>query len=70
MSDKPLIQQTLASELSNLLLSINPRPSSSSLTSEEAEMEKFRAALGFLEGFWKAMIREWVGIDRLRYVHC
>ncbi len=50
MSDKPLIQQSLASELSELLLLI----------------EHLDAALAFLEGFWIAMVREWTGIDRFR----
>ena len=53
MSDKPLVQQALASELANLLLAI----------------ELTDAALGFLQGFWACMVREWSGIDRLRYVY-
>lgn len=52
MSDKPLVQQALASELANLLLAI----------------DSTGAALGFLQGFWTCMVREWSGIDRLRYV--
>lgn len=52
MSDKPLVQQQLASDLANLLLRIDSsRPS---------------AALDFLAGFWTALVREWSGIDRLR----
>ena len=50
MSDKPLVQQGLASELAELLLTI---------TSTSASME-------FLRGFWHATVREWNGIDRLR----
>ncbi|KAI6153882.1 Nop52-domain-containing protein, partial [Pisolithus tinctorius] len=50
MSDKPLVQQALASELAELLLTIK-RDSSS---------------LHFLRGFWTTMVREWHGIDRLR----
>lgn len=53
MSDKPLVQQALASELANLLLAIDSTD----------------AALGFLQGFWACMVREWSGIDRLRYVY-
>jgi ribosomal RNA-processing protein 1 len=52
MSDKPLVQQALASELAELVLTI----STASL------------ALEFLKGFWEAIVREWNGIDRLRYV--
>ena len=52
MSDKPLIQQGLASELSEVLLVLN----------------SLDAALSFLEGFWRAVVREWTGIDRLRWV--
>ena len=51
MSDKPLVQQALATELSEILLKI-PDPSSSLL---------------FLKGFWHTVVREWHGIDRLRY---
>ena len=51
MSDKPLVQQALATELADILLKI-PDPSSSLL---------------FLKGFWQTVIREWHGIDRLRW---
>jgi ribosomal RNA-processing protein 1 len=50
MSDKPLVQQALATDLANILLKI---PS-------------VDAALAFLKGFWDALVREWAGIDRLR----
>lgn len=52
MSDKPLVQQGLAAELAEMLLTI------SSTT----------ASLAFLRGFWETTVREWNGIDRLRYV--
>lgn len=52
MSDKPLVQQALATELAELLLTISDTPSS----------------LKFLQGFWMTLVREWNGIDRLRYV--
>ena len=51
MSDKPLVQQALAAELADILLRI-PDPSSSFL---------------FLKGFWQTVVREWHGIDRLRW---
>lgn len=50
MSDKPLVQQALATDLANILLLI---PSQD-------------AAFNFLKGFWQALVREWAGIDRLR----
>ncbi len=50
MSDKPLVQQALSSELADLLLLISSTES----------------ALAFLAGFWEAIVREWNGIDRLR----
>ncbi|KAH6916987.1 ribosomal RNA processing protein [Coprinopsis sp. MPI-PUGE-AT-0042] len=50
MSDKPLVQQALASELAELLLTI---PS-------DAE------SIAFLRRFWETIVREWNGIDRLR----
>jgi ribosomal RNA-processing protein 1 len=53
MSDKPLVQQAVAGELAELTLTITDVPSS----------------LNFLRGFWTMTVREWNGIDRLRYVH-
>ncbi|CCL98081.1 uncharacterized protein FIBRA_00075 [Fibroporia radiculosa] len=50
MSDKPLVQQALASELAEILLTISTASSS----------------LAFLCGFWEATVREWNSIDRLR----
>ncbi|CAE7203137.1 unnamed protein product [Rhizoctonia solani] len=50
MSDKPLVQQDLSSELANLILVI---PS-------------LESAIGFVHGFWEAIVREWAGIDRYR----
>ncbi|KAG1783542.1 Nop52-domain-containing protein [Suillus placidus] len=50
MSDKPLVQQALAGELAELILTITDVPSS----------------LNFLRGFWTMTVREWNGIDRLR----
>ncbi|KAF5384910.1 hypothetical protein D9615_001291 [Tricholomella constricta] len=50
MSDKPLVQQALATELADLVLTITTTSSS----------------LAFLRGFWEMMVREWNGIDRLR----
>ncbi len=52
MSDKPLVQQALASELADLLLIITSNI----------------ASLAFLQGFWTTIVREWNGIDRLRSV--
>ncbi len=52
MSDKPLVQQALATELAELVLTITSTP----------------ASLSFLSGFWETTVREWNGIDRLRSV--
>jgi ribosomal RNA-processing protein 1 len=52
MSDKPLVQQALAGELAELLLTITTTSSS----------------LAFLRAFWETTVREWNGIDRLRSV--
>lgn len=52
MSDKPLVQQALASELAGILLSVKSTSSS----------------LAFLRGFWEMTVREWSGIDRLRWI--
>ncbi len=54
MSDKPLVQQELATELAELILTITSTP----------------ASLAFLNGFWETTVREWSGIDRLRCASC
>ncbi|ORX37697.1 nucleolar protein,Nop52-domain-containing protein [Kockovaella imperatae] len=56
MSDKPLVQQALARDLAELVLLIRP----------EKDEDRFSAAVDFLAGFWRAIVREWEGIDRLR----
>lgn len=50
MSDKPLVQQALATDLAEILLNI----------------PNVQGSLDFLKGFWEAIVREWSGIDRLR----
>ncbi|KAI0652418.1 Nop52-domain-containing protein [Trametes meyenii] len=50
MSDKPLVQQALASEIAEILLSIS----------------KLSVSLEFLRGFWESTVHEWNSIDRLR----
>lgn len=52
MSDKPLVQQALASELAELVLTITSTT----------------ASVAFLGGFWRTITREWSGIDQLRCV--
>ncbi|CED85031.1 Nucleolar protein NOP52/RRP1 [Phaffia rhodozyma] len=59
MSDKPLVQQALATELSDLILLIDPKGC-------ENMGERTLAALEFVGGFWDSIVREWSGIDRLR----
>lgn len=68
MSDKPLVQQRLASDLSSIILQINPRSTTDGEDEEEDSLARDMAALDFIEGFWEAIIREWVGIDRFRCV--
>ena len=43
MSDKPLVQQALASELAELVLAITSNS----------------ASIAFLKGFWQTIVREW-----------
>lgn len=59
MSDKPLVQQALASELSSLVLLVDPK-------GVDTLRERTLVALEFVGGFWEATVREWSGIDRLR----
>jgi hypothetical protein len=51
MSDRTLVQQALASELANILLSI----------------DHSTASFEYLGGFWRTIVREWEGIDYLRW---
>ncbi|KAK4053533.1 hypothetical protein OIV83_001701 [Microbotryomycetes sp. JL201] len=64
MSDKPLVQQALATDLANLVLEVRPnlKPGQTSIT----RVHRFRAAMCYLGGFWHATTREWAGLDRLR----
>ncbi|KAI0756336.1 Nop52-domain-containing protein [Daedaleopsis nitida] len=50
MSDKPLVQQALATEIADILLAIS----------------NTTVSLAFLRGFWESTVREWNSIDRLR----
>jgi ribosomal RNA-processing protein 1 len=61
MSDKPLVQQRLATDLAQLILVIQSNEAASS-----SETSSTETALHFIAGFWEAMVREWAGIDRLR----
>ncbi|ORY72397.1 nucleolar protein,Nop52-domain-containing protein [Leucosporidium creatinivorum] len=60
MSDKPLVQQALAQALANLTLDVRPKSKTA------GRVERFRAAMCYLRGFWEAVVREWSGLDRLR----
>jgi ribosomal RNA-processing protein 1 len=60
MSDKPLVQQALASSLALLTLDVRPKDK------KAGRVERFRAAMCYLRGFWEAVVREWAGLDRLR----
>ncbi|RDX51869.1 Nop52-domain-containing protein [Lentinus brumalis] len=50
MSDKPIVQQALATEIADILLAIS----------------NTAVSLAFLRGFWESTVREWNTIDRLR----
>ncbi|EGG04360.1 uncharacterized protein MELLADRAFT_89447 [Melampsora larici-populina 98AG31] len=64
MSDKPLIQQQLANELSDLCLVYRPNPLGSSTAFNQIQTTK--GALRFWKAFWVAIRAEWHGIDRHR----
>jgi ribosomal RNA-processing protein 1 len=55
MSDKPRVQQALAQEMADIVLSI-----------EQSKDEESDGAMRFLEGFFDAMVREWWGLDKWR----
>ena len=50
MSDKPLVQQALATEIADILLAIT----------------SVSVSLAFLRGFWESTVKEWNSLDRLR----
>ncbi|KAI1793170.1 Nop52-domain-containing protein [Ganoderma leucocontextum] len=50
MSDKPLVQQALATEIAGILLDVS----------------SVSVSLAFLRGFWESTVKEWNSIDRLR----
>ena len=65
MSDKPLVQQQLAQELSELVLMV----AGIDTRSDEAQVASLRhalAALDFYQGFWHTMQAEWLGVDKFR----
>ncbi|CAO1637987.1 unnamed protein product [Parajaminaea phylloscopi] len=72
MSDKPLVQQDLASELSQMLLAIPgtskvQAPVLAGFSDSVGDLtERTRGGLALLEGFWDAMSREWGGLDKWR----
>lgn len=71
MSDKPLVQQRLASDLAGIILDIDPQGSDTQVdggrqAGGEASVDRLDCALDFVAGFWEALVREWNGIDRLR----
>ncbi|GJN87653.1 hypothetical protein Rhopal_000608-T1 [Rhodotorula paludigena] len=57
MSDKPLVQQALAQTLADLTLDSK---------THNGRVERFRAALCYLRGFWHTVVREWFGMDKHR----
>lgn len=65
MSDKPLVQQALANDLALLTLAVRPKVKAGR---PQGRVARFRSAMSYLQGFWDAIVREWSGLDRLRYV--
>ncbi|KAK4705090.1 ribosomal RNA-processing protein 1, partial [Phenoliferia sp. Uapishka_3] len=63
MSDKPLVQQALASDLALLTLSVRPKTQGGRSLGRVA---RFTSAMSYLRAFWDAIVREWSGLDRLR----
>ncbi|BGP46977.1 hypothetical protein JCM10450v2_002829 [Rhodotorula kratochvilovae] len=61
MSDKPLVQQQLAQTLADLALDVRPKSKT-----RNGRVERTRAALCYLRGFWHAVVAEWYGMDKHR----
>lgn len=72
MSDKPLVQQALAQELSDLLLAVGgedkvPAPRVGGFEDSVGEVSvKVHCGLALFEGFADVMVREWSGLDKWR----
>ncbi|CAO1614533.1 unnamed protein product [Sympodiomycopsis kandeliae] len=72
MSDKPVVQHELALELAELLLVVQnpervPAPIVEGFEDSVGDITiSVRSGLSLLEGFWDAMIREWIGLDKWR----
>ncbi|WFD28682.1 hypothetical protein MNAN1_003695 [Malassezia nana] len=72
MSDKPLVQQQLAKELSDLVLMIAGIKEDATgerlerVPSKVDETARALAALDFFQGFWLTMQTEWHGVDKFR----
>lgn len=66
MSDKPLVQQALASDLARLTLDVRPKKPKGENAPAAGRVERFRAAMTYLRGFWEAIVREWSGLDKWR----
>ncbi|CAH7688333.1 nucleolar protein,Nop52-domain-containing protein [Phakopsora pachyrhizi] len=68
MSDKPIVQQELAQELSTLCLVVRPMKLSADRTDDRwrTKLLVTRSGLKFWNGFWEALNREWHGVDRHR----
>lgn len=63
MSDKPLVQQGLAQELADLVISVSGASGDMKRTSPDAPG---LSALDFYAGFWQTIAREWMGVDKFR----
>ncbi|KAI7963106.1 hypothetical protein MJO28_001200 [Puccinia striiformis f. sp. tritici] len=66
MSDKPIVQQDLAQELSDLSLNIRPISTSTSSDRILDQISTTQTALSFWKQFWIKLSSEWQGVDKHR----
>ncbi|KAJ3085822.1 hypothetical protein HK102_013797 [Quaeritorhiza haematococci] len=66
MSDKPLVQQHLADQIASLVHELALVSSSASTNTTSTPSPALPYPLRYIKTFWKTMVREWYGIDRLR----
>lgn len=66
MSDKPLVQQALADELAELVLSVAGHGADVEGDTDKATSARALTALDFYHGFWTTMATEWHGVDKFR----
>lgn len=71
MSDKVVVQQQLAQELANLVLTVSGLGDDAGQRITDVALDdttRVLAVLDFYQGFWTTVQGAWHGVDKFRYV--